>query len=104
MDITKEQLITWATSPKAQAVERAALSSSGFIGAQLIHWGFPSAQLGAFDEIVIQATPVFIALAWSLYQKLEAKIVARAARILAEREHPAAPAVAQAAAEMKKPA
>lgn len=84
--MTKQEFIDAVSSPKAQGVIRAVLAGSGFIGVKLLKWGFPSADLPVLADMAVYFIPMIAAAAWSIYDKLEARVVERAGEILAKRE------------------
>jgi hypothetical protein len=100
--MTKEQIVAFLTGPKAQTIERAFLSASGWGGLHIVQWfGISTTQLSTLDDILIQATPFAIAALWDLGANTYYAIVDKAAQILADRQHPAAPAIARAADDIK---
>ncbi len=85
--MTKDDFIAFVTSPKAQVAERAFLGSTGWGGIHLMQWlGINPVQTGSLTEVIVQLTPVLAAMAWGLYAMLEAKIIARAGQILADKQ------------------
>ncbi len=82
-----DQFIAFTTSPKFQVAERAFLGSSGWFGIHVMQWlGINPVQTGSLAEVLVQLTPALAAMAWGLYTMLEAKIIARAGQILADKQ------------------
>lgn len=83
------------------ALVRTAFGVSGFAYTYLHNQGLTPDQISVVQDVIVSFGPPIASYIWSAVDKTQANIVAKAAEILASRDHPDAAAVAQAASDLK---
>lgn len=83
--VTKDQVIQWFQRPAVVTAIHTAFASSGVIGAQLIKWKFPEAELGPLADLAIQIGPLAALCCWNLATRTYDTLTTKAAQIIASR-------------------